>query len=95
MHAQCGNGHIMNNESKNIKGEENSPRRKFTGKNYKKPKSKKTDLNRSLAFKEIEKKISSSLGANVKINDKGNKGSVSIEYYSGEELERILSILSK
>ena len=64
-------------------------------KSVKKPKAKKTDLNRSLAFKEIEKKISSSLGANVKINDKGNKGSVSIEYYSGEELERILSILSK
>ena len=48
----------------------------------------------SLALKEIEKGISSILGANVKIKDKGNKGTVSVEYYSQEELERIVNILS-
>ena len=59
------------------------------------PKKKKPDLNRQLAFDEIEKKVSQSLGANVKINDKGNKGTVKIEYYSSEELEKIIKILSK
>ncbi len=53
------------------------------------------DLNLKLAFDEIEKSVSSSLGANVKIKDKGNKGTVQIEYYSSEELERIVKILSE
>jgi len=55
---------------------------------------KKRNLNLELAFKEIEKSVSSSLGANVKIKDKGNKGTVQIEYYSSDELERIVKILS-
>ena len=53
------------------------------------------DLNLRLAFDEIEKSVSSSLGANVKIKNKGNKGTVQIEYYSSEELERIVKILSE
>ncbi len=60
----------------------------------KKPSGAKKDLNMTLALKEIEKGISSILGANVKIKDKGNKGVVSVEYYSSEELERIVNILS-
>ncbi len=58
-------------------------------------KEKKIDLNLKLAFDEIEKSMSSSLGTNVKIADKGNKGTIQIEYYSAEELERIVKILSK
>ena len=56
-------------------------------------KEKKIDLNVQLAFKEIEKSMSSSLGTNVKIASKGNKGTIQIEYYSSEELERIVKIL--
>lgn len=65
----------------------------------KKPKTqkrgKKGDLNLTLAFKEIEKKVSSSLGTNVKISPKGKKGTIQIEYYSSEELERLVKLLSK
>lgn len=60
----------------------------------KKKSPKKVNLSVELAFKEVEKSVSSSLGANVKIKDKGNKGTVQIEYYSSEELERIVKILS-
>lgn len=58
-------------------------------------KEKKIDLNLKLAFNEIEKSMSSSLGTNVKIADKGNRGTIQIEYYSAEELERIVNILNK
>ena len=58
-------------------------------------KEKKTDLNLQLAFKEMEKSISSSLGTNVKIASKGKKGIIQIEYYSSEELERIAKILNR
>lgn len=55
---------------------------------------KKVNLSKKLAFDEVEKKVSSILGANVRINDKGNKGTVKIEYYSSEELEKIIGLLS-
>ncbi len=58
-------------------------------------KEKKEDLNLALAFKEIEKRVSSSLGTNVKISSKGKKGTIQIEYYSSEELERLVKLLSK
>ncbi|MBO5008887.1 MAG: ParB/RepB/Spo0J family partition protein [Clostridia bacterium] len=58
-------------------------------------KEKKIDLNLKLAFNEIEKSMSSSLGTNVKIADRGNRGTIQIEYYSAEELERIVNILNK
>ena len=57
-------------------------------------KPKKVNLNKKLAFDEIEKEVSSILGANVKIIDKGNKGTVKVEYYSMEELDRIIKKLS-
>lgn len=61
----------------------------------KKKTAKKTDLNLRLAFSEIERAMSQSLGAKVKIADRGNKGTIKIEYYSKEELERITEILNK
>ncbi len=54
----------------------------------------KVNLNKKLAFDEIEKEISLVLGSNVKITDKGNKGTVKIEYYSSEELDKIIKKLS-
>lgn len=58
-------------------------------------KTKKVDLNVKLAFESIEKDISSALGTDVKIADKGNKGTIQISYYSKDELERIIEILNK
>lgn len=60
--------------------------------NNKKP---KTDLNLKLAFEAIEKSMSSALNTKVKINDKGNKGTIQIEYYSSDELQRLTEILNK
>ncbi len=57
--------------------------------------SKKTDLNVKLAFEKIEKDVSAILGTKVKISDKNNKGKIQIEYYSAEDLERIIKIISK
>lgn len=58
-------------------------------------KPKKQDLNVELAIKDIERAMSSSIGTNVKIASKGNKGTVQIEYYSSEELERIIKFFEK
>lgn len=58
-------------------------------------KENKTDLNIKLAFEKIEKDISNILGTKVKISDKNNKGKIQIDYYSAEDLERILKIISK
>lgn len=63
-------------------------------KSEKKPVAKKEiDLNMKLAYKNVEKAISSLFGTKVKIIDKNNKGKIQIEYYSAEDLERILNIL--
>lgn len=58
-------------------------------------KEKKKDLNKELAFVDAEKKMTEALGTKVKIASKGNKGLVQIEYYSSDELERIIKILTK
>lgn len=44
-------------------------------------------------YKDIEEKIKAILGTKVTVDHKNNKGKISIEYYSNEELERILSLL--
>lgn len=54
----------------------------------------KTDLNLKLAFEAIEKSMSSALNTKVKINDRGNKGTIQIEYYSSDELQRLTEILN-
>ena len=64
-------------------------------KDTKPAKKKKVNLSVKLAFEKIEKSISSAFGTNVKIADKGNKGTIQISYYSKEELERIIEILNK
>lgn len=63
-------------------------------KGSKKSSSKKdVDLNMKLAYRDVEKAVSSLFGTKVKIIDKNNKGKIQIEYYSSEDLERILNIL--
>jgi ParB family chromosome partitioning protein len=41
----------------------------------------------------LEEKLIRALGTKVAVNDSGNKGNIMIEYYSLEELERLLDIL--
>lgn len=57
-------------------------------------KEKEEDLNVKLAFQNMEKIISDSLGTKVKIVNKNNKGKIQIEYYSNGDLERIAKIIS-
>ena len=48
----------------------------------------------SFIYKDIEEKIKAILGTKVTVDHKANnKGKISIEYYSNEELERILFLL--
>ncbi len=49
-----------------------------------------------LAYKDIEERIKTIIGSKVTINKKSkNKGKIEIEYYSPEELERIIDIFDK
>jgi len=44
-------------------------------------------------IKDIEDKLRQSLGTKVQIKNKGKKGRIEIEYYSLEELDRLLDVL--
>lgn len=49
----------------------------------------------SLTYKKIEEKIQEIIGAKVKINRKSNnKGKIEIDYYSAEELDRIMELFT-
>ena len=54
-------------------------------------KSQKTE--NEFIYKGIEEKIKMILGTKVTVNQKNNKGRIEIEYYSNEELERIMDLL--
>jgi ParB family chromosome partitioning protein len=55
-----------------------------------KPKKKKEKLPE---VADLEHKLTRSLGTKVKIHDKNNRGRIEIEYYSLDELDRLLEIL--
>lgn len=58
------------------------------------PVKKDKDTARELIYKNIEEKIKEVLGTKVSIHNKSNnKGKIEIEYYSQEELERIVEML--
>ncbi len=42
---------------------------------------------------ELENKLTQSLGTKVKIHNKDNRGTIEIEYYSLDELDRLLEVL--
>lgn len=48
-----------------------------------------------LEINELEEKLKAALGTKVTIQHKQNKGRIEIEYYSNEELERIIDLLEK
>ena len=55
---------------------------------------KREEEQNNIIYREIEEKLKSIIGSKVKINRKaGNKGRIEIEYYSSEELERIVELI--
>ena len=48
-----------------------------------------------LEVNELQEKLKAALGTKVIIQHKGSKGKIEIEYYSNEELERIIDLLEK
>lgn len=46
-----------------------------------------------LSIKKVEEELTAYLGTKVSLKDRRNKGSILIEYYSAEDLERILELL--
>lgn len=59
----------------------------------KKENKKKTDLNFQLAIEGTEKKISDLFSTKVKISNNNGKGKITIDYYSNDDLERIVKII--
>ena len=83
--------HIIKNELNVRQTEEYI--RNLLGESNKKPKTAKTDLTPEL--KEIENKLRQSIGTKVSLRStKNGAGSISIHYYSDEELESIIDKLS-
>ncbi len=61
-----------------------------------KPVKKEKDFQQDAVFQDLEEKMKVSLGTKVSINRKDEKkGRIEIEYYSMEELERLMEILIK
>ena len=46
-----------------------------------------------LSVKTVEKELTSSLGTKVHLKDRNGKGSIVIDYYSSDDLERLLNLL--
>ena len=63
--------------------------KKFNENTQENPKEKKTDY----VTKEIEETLRESLGTKVQIKSGKKKGRIEIEYYSEEELERIINLI--
>lgn len=60
----------------------------------KETKDKKQDFTNEVIYKDLEEKIKAIIGTKVTINKKANnKGKIEIEYYSNEELDRIIDMM--
>lgn len=58
-----------------------------------KPEKKKPERTNDFIYRDIEEKIKAILGTKVSVNHKdNNSGKIEIEYYSNEELERLLDL---
>ena len=66
-----------------------------TSENKKKPKTKQVTGMMKKYFSDVENDLGSRLGTKVKISEGANKGKIEIEYYSKDDLERILFELKK
>ena len=60
------------------------------------PKKEKEPLTDQFVYTNLENKLKDKFGSNVSINRKNkNKGKIEIEYYSTEDLERIVALINK
>ena len=60
-----------------------------------KPKKVKEEYNDQFAYKSFEEKLKNKIGSNVQINRKSkNKGKIEIDYYSLDDLERIVDMIN-
>lgn len=66
---------------------------KLVSKETKKPKRKSSARKKDPNVARVEEELKGILGTKVNINRTGNKGKIEIEFYSGDELERLLEIL--
>ena len=46
-----------------------------------------------LSVREVERELTSNLGTNVRLKDRNGKGSIVIDYFSNDDLNRILSLI--
>ena len=61
-----------------------------------KPAKKERDFQQDAVFQDLEERMKASLGTKVSINRKDDKkGKIEIEYYSIEELERLMEMIIK
>ena len=65
-------------------------RRKLT----KAPARKAPKVKKSADEKKIEEDMKNALGTKVNLNRKGKKGKIEIEFYSDEELERLIELIT-
>ncbi len=69
-------------EAEKLASEEDKPKKR-------KPAKKRKDPN----VTRVEEELKAALGTKVTINNTGNKGKIEIEYYSKDELERLIELL--
>ena len=63
--------------------EENTPKKKRSGKK----------IEKSADVRKVEDDLKQIMGTKVNLNQSGKKGRIEIEYYSREELERLIELL--
>lgn len=63
-------------------------------KETKAPARKATKVKKSADEKKIEEDMKNALGTKVNLNRKGKKGKIEIEFYSDEELERLIELIT-
>ena len=56
---------------------------------------KKQDPAYVLSVKDVERRLAGRLGTRVKLKDRQGKGSIQIEYYSNDDLERLLELIDR
>ena len=57
---------------------------------------KKTEIEHKFVYTDLEEKMKAAIGTKVSIHHKANnKGKIEIEYYSREDLERIIDLISQ
>ena len=74
---------MINNAIERLIKEENTP--------AKKPAKRKAEKNADV--KRVEEDLKAVLGTKVNLAQNGKKGKIEIEYYSREELERLIELL--